>query len=130
MRDSVLGVALAAMLGFAATVAYALDMPEGIGIGDSAKGQVLVNHDRMSLYTFSADPPNQSVCIGGCSANWPPALAPDDAKPMGDFSIVKRDDGARQWAYRERPLYTWVQDQNPGDTTGDGMGGKWALAKP
>lgn len=130
MRDSVLGLALAAMLGFASATAQALEMPAGIGIGDSVKGQVLVNRDRMSLYTFSADPPNQSVCIGGCSSSWPPALAPDDAKPLGDFSIVTRDDGTRQWAFRERPLYAWVEDHDPGDTTGDGMGGKWTLAKP
>lgn len=130
MRDSVLGFALAALLAFGPTAAHALDTPQGIGVGDSDKGRVLVNQNRMSLYTFAADPPNGSVCIGGCAANWPPFSAPDDALPVGDFSIVKREDGSRQWAYREKPLYGWIQDQNPGDTTGDGVGGKWFLAKP
>ena len=130
MRDSVLGLALVAMLAFAPAPAHALDTPADIGVGDSEKGPVLINRDRMSLYTFSADPPGESVCIGGCSASWPPAIAADDAEPVGDFDLVKRDDGSRQWAYKDKPLYGWVEDHNPGDTTGDGVGGKWTLAKP
>lgn len=39
----------------------------------------------------------------------------------GDYSVVTRDDGSTQWAYKGRPLYTWVKDTKPGDTSGDGV---------
>ena len=57
--------------------------------------------------------------------------APADAKPMGDWTIVTRDDKTRQWAYKGRPLYTWIKDAKPGDTSGDGMAmGAWKVAVP
>ncbi|SBW07990.1 conserved exported hypothetical protein [uncultured Alphaproteobacteria bacterium] len=122
--------ALALVAALAAAPALALDAPEGIFVNPTEKGEVLANAERMTLYTFLEDPQNQSVCIGGCAESWPPALAPEDARPVGEFSLVKREDGARQWAYRGKPLYAWVQDRNPGDTSGDGVGGKWTVAKP
>lgn len=122
------GLALAAALW--AAPALALDTPEGIVVNATDKGEVLANAQRMTLYTFVEDPQNQSVCIGGCADSWPPLIAPADALPVGEFSLVEREEGRRQWAFRGKPLYAWVQDKNPGDTTGDGMGGKWSLAKP
>lgn len=130
MANIVLGVGLAASLAFATTAALALDTPEGLGLAETEKGEVLVDANRMSLYIFTADPPGQSVCIGGCARTWPPALAPDEARPMGDFGLISREDGARQWAYKNKPLYGWTEDRNPGDVSGDGVGGKWYLAKP
>ena len=53
-----------------------------------------------------------------CTDLWPPAYADADAKPVGDWSIVERRDGTRQWAYAEQPLYTSVRDAEPGDTLG------------
>ncbi len=122
------GLALVAAMGVALP-AFALDAPNGIVVVPTEKGDVLANAQRMTLYTFIEDPENQSVCIGGCAANWPPALATEDAMPIGDFSLVKREEG-RQWAYRGKPLYSWVQDAKPGDVTGDGVGGKWNVAVP
>jgi predicted lipoprotein with Yx(FWY)xxD motif len=49
---------------------------------------------------------------------WPPVLAPADAKPVGDWTIVTRKDGAKQWAYDEHPLYTSVFDKSAGDVLG------------
>jgi len=40
--------------------------------------------------------------------------------PMGNYSIITRDDGSKQWAYKGRPLYNWKNDKKPGDITGDG----------
>jgi predicted lipoprotein with Yx(FWY)xxD motif len=28
------------------------------------------------------------------------------------------------------PLYLWVKDEKPGDTTGDGVNSVWHVAKP
>ncbi|MGE0661043.1 MAG: hypothetical protein AB7F36_16095, partial [Reyranellaceae bacterium] len=52
------------------------------------------------------------------------------AGAAGDWSVVTRDDGAKQWAYKGKPLYTWVKDARPGDTTGDGVNNVWHVAKP
>lgn len=91
----------------------------------------LTNSAGMTLYTFDKDTAGsgKSVCNGPCAANWPPLTAAADAKASGDFSIVTRDDGARQWAYKGKPLYLWVKDAKPGDRTGDGVNNVWHVAK-
>ena len=88
---------------------------------------VLTDSKGMTLYTFDKDPAHagKSVCNGQCAQNWPPLLAAGDAGSSGDWSIVVRDDGARQWAYQGKPLYLWVKDKQPGDKTGDGVNKVW-----
>lgn len=97
-----------------------------------AEGGVLTNAAGMTLYTFDKDAAGsgKSTCNGPCAANWPPLMATGDAKPSGDYSIVTRDDGAKQWAYKGRPLYLWAKDAKPGDRTGDGFNSVWHVAKP
>jgi len=93
---------------------------------------VLIGPSGMTLYTFARDTPDsgKSVCNGQCAANWPPLIAPDNAKPMGGYSVVTRDDGKKQWAYKGQPLYYWVKDTKAGDRTGDGVAGAWGIARP
>ncbi|HWP19730.1 MAG TPA: hypothetical protein VNO84_11425 [Burkholderiaceae bacterium] len=93
---------------------------------------VLVNAAGMTLYTFDRDTAGsgKSVCNGQCAANWPPLRADAGAKASEPYSIVVRDDGTRQWAYKGKPLYLWVRDQKPGDKTGDGFNGVWRAARP
>ena len=56
-------------------------------------------------------------------------MASADAKASGDWSVVTRDDGAKQWAYKGKPLYTWSKDAKPGDKTGDNVNSVWHTAK-
>lgn len=84
----------------------------------------------MTLYTFDRDTAGRSACNGPCAQNWPPLAAAADARAAADYSVVVRDDGSSQWAYKGRPLYTWVRDAKPGDTTGDGFNGVWHVARP
>jgi predicted lipoprotein with Yx(FWY)xxD motif len=56
--------------------------------------------------------------------------AADTDRASGDYSVVTRDDGSKQWAYRGKPLYFWSKDAKPGDTTGDGVKGVWRVARP
>jgi predicted lipoprotein with Yx(FWY)xxD motif len=97
---------------------------------DSSKGQILVDAGGKALYTFDTDTVGKSNCTGECAVNWPPLLAPADATGGGDWSVVTRDDGTRQWAYKGKPLYTWLNDKQAGDVTGDGVNDTWHLAKP
>jgi predicted lipoprotein with Yx(FWY)xxD motif len=100
-------------------------------IGDSGKGKVLTNEQGMTLYVFDKDSPGKSACNGPCAANWPPLMASGGAMAMGDYTIITRNDGAKQWAYKSRPLYNWKNDKRPGDVTGDGMlKGAWHVAQP
>jgi predicted lipoprotein with Yx(FWY)xxD motif len=96
----------------------------------TADGVIVAGTSGMTLYTFDKDTPGKSVCTGGCASNWPPFIAPADAKPVGHFTLVTRDDGAKQWAYKGKPLYFWVKDQKPGERTGDGFNNVWRVARP
>ena len=93
---------------------------------------VLTGTNGMTLYTFDKDATGsgKSVCNGQCAVNWPPLLATDTDKMQGDYSIITRDDGKKQWALKGKPLYFWIKDTKAGDTTGDGVQGVWHLIKP
>ncbi len=93
---------------------------------------VLAGGNGMTLYTFDRDVAGsgKSVCNGPCATNWPPLMVKENASASGDYSVVTRDDGTRQWAYKGKPLYFWAKDQKPGDKTGDGFNNIWRVAKP
>ena len=91
---------------------------------------VFANAKGMTLYTTSQDRTNESTCYDECAKNRPPVIASQGAVAEGDFSLIKRNDGAIQWAFKDKPLYTWVNDREPGDMTGDGIGGVWRVSKP
>ncbi|MBP6337723.1 MAG: hypothetical protein KA375_09015 [Vitreoscilla sp.] len=93
---------------------------------------VLVGANGMTLYTFDKDTAGtgKSVCNGPCANNWPPLMVAAGASASGDWSVVARDDGTRQWAYKGKPVYFWAKDQKAGDRTGDGFNNVWHLARP
>ncbi len=84
----------------------------------------------MSLYTFAKDTAGVSNCNDDCAVKWPPLAALDTSQAAGDFSVITRADGSKQWAVKGMALYTWIKDKKPGDVTGDGVKGVWHLAKP
>jgi predicted lipoprotein with Yx(FWY)xxD motif len=91
---------------------------------------VLTNGAGMTLYVFDRDSGGKSACNGQCASIWPFFAAGSDAKASGDYSVITRDDGGKQWAYKGKPLYTWSKDAKPGDKTGEGVAGMWHTAKP
>ena len=94
------------------------------------KDGILVTAKGMTLSTFDKDTAGKSACNGQCAVNWPPALVADGAKASGDWTIVTRDDGQKQWAYKGKPLYGFAKDTKAGDKTGDGfLNGAWHVAK-
>jgi predicted lipoprotein with Yx(FWY)xxD motif len=96
------------------------------------EGGALTGATSMTLYTFDRDTAGngKSVCNGFCATNWPAMIAADRAKPYGEYTIITRDDGKKQYAYKGKPLYYFVKDQKPGDKLGDGfMNGAWHLAQ-
>ena len=91
---------------------------------------VMVDQAGFTLYSFDKDASGKSNCNGGCAAAWPPAIAPAGAGASGDFTVVARDDGARQWAYRGMPLYRFAGDGKAGDVNGDDQGKVWHAIRP
>jgi predicted lipoprotein with Yx(FWY)xxD motif len=98
-------------------------------VGDTALGKVLVDGKGMTLYTFDKDTAGKSMCNGDCAKAWPPAMAMESDKPVGDLKIIKRDDGTMQWADGDKPLYTFVKDTKPGDVTGENFKDVWHVVK-
>ena len=114
----------AALLGGCAS----MTTPAPAGVADG----VLVGPNGMTLYVFDRDAANsgKSVCNGPCATNWPPLMAADTDKPAGDYTVITRDDGKKQWAMKGKPLYYWAKDSKPGDKTGDNVGTVWHVVKP
>jgi len=94
----------------------------GAVLADAATGK--------TLYTYAKDAADKSACVDQCAKNWPPFGAAADAKAQGDWTIIARADGSKQWVYKGKPLYFWVKDKKQGDTTGHGVGKVWAVARP
>ena len=118
-----------------ATVAAALlagCMSMGGGAPTRTADGVLTGPNSMTLYTFDRDAvgSGKSVCNGPCEALWPPLLASAADRATGDYTVITRDDGKKQWAYKGKPLYFWAKDTKAGDRTGDGVNNVWKLARP
>jgi predicted lipoprotein with Yx(FWY)xxD motif len=93
---------------------------------------MLTDSGGMTLYTFDKDVAGngKSVCNDACAKNWPPFLAKKGETANGEYSLVTRDDGATQWAFKGKPLYLWNKDKKPGDMMGDGLNNVWHVVKP
>ncbi len=102
---------------------------------DDKLGTFLVDEQGMTLYLYTKDTPNTSVCYDACAEKWPPLLttgAPAagtgvDAALMG---TTERKDGAMQVTYKGWPLYYWWKDLKVGDTLGQDVGGVWYVLSP
>ncbi len=94
-------------------------------------GQVFImNEKHMSLYFYSKDANGVSKCNGACAKAWPPALMPAGTQMPESYSLIKRDDGTMQIAFKGRPMYLYIKDRKIGDIKGDGAQGLWTLARP
>jgi len=84
----------------------------------------------MTLYVYAKDTQRgKSACTVDCAKTWPPAVAPPGATALADWSVIAREDGSKQWAYRGAPLYRFANDEAIGDTKGDGAdSGAWHVA--
>src|SRR6202046_1289500 len=102
------------------------------GSSSDQQEQVTVYADAngKTLYTFDKDTtPGKSACTDEqCAKAWPAMAAAADAQPFGEWSVITRDDGSKQWALKGKPLYSFVQDKTIGDNKGDAMAQVWHMA--
>jgi predicted lipoprotein with Yx(FWY)xxD motif len=96
---------------------------------ESGAGISLTDAKGLTLYTYDKDTePGKSLCNGQCAQAWPPLLAAAGAKDTGNWTVITRDDGQPQWAYKGKPLYRFVRDTAPGAASGDGVQAIWHVA--
>jgi predicted lipoprotein with Yx(FWY)xxD motif len=109
-----------------------------VAVGDTGLGKVLVDSKGNTVYLFKKDSGTKSACFGACASAWPPVRA--SGKPTvgggAKASLVgtaKRSDGAPQVTYNGHPVYLFTGDQQPGQTTGQGVkafGAAWFAVTP
>ena len=93
-------------------------------------GKIYGDAKDMTLYTYDKDEASKSNCYDKCAVNWPPYMAEAGAAAEGEWTIIDRTDGTKQWAYEGKPVYYFIQDKKAGDVTGDGKGdGTWHVIK-
>ena len=128
--------ASAVLASIAATLAFAGGAKTDgarVNLARSPLGRILVDSKGITLYDFPPDRGTQSVCYGACAALWPPLIT--KSKPIAGPGVrasllgtTKRKDGKLEVTYNGHPLYYFVSDRKPGQTTGQGVkqfGGPW-----
>ena len=137
MRPLKLLISLGALGVIAAVGAgLALAGPSGgarVKLAKTKLGTILVDSQGITLYDFVKDKGTTSACYGACAALWPPLLT--TGKPVAGPGVrpsllgtTKRKDGKLEVTYGGHPLYYFVTDRKPGETTGqavDQFGGPW-----
>ena len=81
-------------------------MPVEVSLVKNGAQYFFQNDQGNSFYTYDADQKDTSRCVGACARGWPPVTAGGNAKPLGDWTLVARPDGKKQWAYKGHPIYT------------------------
>ena len=103
---------------------------------DEKVGYYLTDGEGRTIYYFAKDIPNsgKSSCYGACAEKWPVFYTDKIILPQGlnasDFSVITREDGKKQLAYKGWPLYYFFKDEKPGDIYGEGVKGVWFVMKP
>jgi predicted lipoprotein with Yx(FWY)xxD motif len=139
MRKTIAALAALTAAAIAAALAVGAAFAGGAAGGarvDLAKtrlGTILVDSKGITLYDFVKDRGTTSVCYGACAALWPPLLT--HGKPVAGPGVrasllgtTRRKDGKLEVTYGGHPLYYFVTDRKPGQTTGQGVdqfGGPW-----
>jgi predicted lipoprotein with Yx(FWY)xxD motif len=109
-----------------------------VKIASSPLGRILVDSRERTLYDFALDKDGMSACYGVCAALWSslitagkPVAGP--GVPASLLGTIKRNGGKLQVTYEGHPLYFFVTDRKPGQTTGQGVnqfGAPWWVLSP
>src|SRR5205809_263127 len=109
-----------------------------VKLAKTSDGTILVDSKGITLYDFVKDKGTTSACYGACAALWPPLIT--TGKPIAGQGVrasllgtTKRKDGKLEVTYGGHPLYYFVTDRKPGQTTGQGVnqfGGPWWVLSP
>ena len=96
--------------------AVKLEHPGDTALSEDAPGKYVYKSfpTLFRLYVYDKDGSGKSNCTGGCASAWPPLrVSPSEKSPVGDWIIIQRDDGSKQWAYKKHPVYIRFHDIDP-----------------
>lgn len=123
VRDSNEGLAFGAGNGW--TIEFEpMVTPSEISVATTVIGHVLATSNGMTLYVQEGQPKSTTYSHYGLET-WQPLGAPWGASNYGDFSVLTKEDGVHQWAYKNKPLYRYMEDAERGDINGEGLDGIW-----
>ena len=86
------------------------NVPPGFAVIQTATGRMITTDTRLSVYSWDKDGPDKSNCDAACVQVWLPVVAPESAQARGEWSVIERSPGVKQWAFRKKPLYTYLLD--------------------
>lgn len=86
-------------------------LPPGLAVKRISVGRILTTTGDASVYASAHDTATASACKETCLQHWRPVIAPDLARPQGEWSVLERAFGVRQWVFRGEPLYTYRHDR-------------------
>lgn len=98
-------------------------IPPGFAVKTTTVGRLLTTDKNFSVYAYDQDAPDTSMCGAECTQTWKPVAAPAMAQAQGEWSILVRSPGVRQWVFREKPLYTYALDQQSWSQEGSDAAG-------
>jgi len=98
-------------------------LPPGFAVASTSVGRMLTTNKNASIYAMDADTATSTACDEACLARWQPVIAPALIRPQGEWSILERSPGVRQWVFRGKPLYTHVLDQGSWSQVGSDQPG-------
>lgn len=133
MKHLIASLMTLALLLFGGSMAMAAH--HAVKIQDKAGvGKYLADSEGKTLYWFKKDTPGTSACAGPCVEKWPiyyrDGVKPPDGVQVEDFATITRGDGQKQTTFRGYPLYYWINDKQPGDTSGQGVNNVWYVIDP
>lgn len=99
------------------------DVPPGFLVSNTVVGRLLQTERGFSVYASDADPPGQSKCDAACANIWVPMVAPQSVRPHGDWTIIERAPGVRQWVFRGKALYRYALDSGARSLEGSDVPG-------
>lgn len=98
-------------------------VPPGFAVKSTLVGRMLTTDENYSVYRFEQDTADVPACTGECTRSFRPIVAPALARPAGQWSVLERSPGVRQWVYRGKPLYTYVLDRRSWSQEGSDVPG-------
>jgi predicted lipoprotein with Yx(FWY)xxD motif len=98
-------------------------VPPGFAVKTTTTGRLLVTAKNFSVYSYDKDTADKTMCDAICARTWTPLIAPEAALPQGEWAVIERGAGVRQWTFRKKPLYTYAVDPRPESEEGSDVPG-------
>lgn len=142
MKSVVIALVAGLLLVAAAEAASSSTPPSGaralVTLRTTGIGSVLVDSRGRTLYLFEKDRNSVSMCDTACAKFWPRLTShgsPRAGKGVRQslVGLTRVGNGVGQVTYAGHPLYTFVGDKRPGQTSGEGLdnfGAEWYAVGP